>query len=229
MIKIVIFDFDDTIVNNNKLDYQSFMVAFKHVNLPTPSLKKITKLRKGGYLAKDIARIYLKKNNKLSSLSNFLNFRKKFLNSKESILFLCLKKGTRALLHLLKNKNIKILLCSSTNNKNLVICFLKKKKISRFFSNCYFMKNVGLNIKNSSESNRIRIKNRLLQKILKNESTQPNEIIFIGNSKEDLYASENIGINFIYLQNNYLPRIYTNKKLIKIDDIMLVHKKLRKF
>ena len=69
------------------------------------------------------------------------------------------------------------------------------------------MKDVGLNIKNSSESNRIKIKNRLLKKILKEESIKPNEIIFIGNSKEDLYASENAGINFIYFQNNYLPKI----------------------
>ena len=52
MIKLIIFDFDDTLIDNDKLDYQSFVSSFKEFGLSKPTLNDIIKYRKKVYLQK---------------------------------------------------------------------------------------------------------------------------------------------------------------------------------
>ena len=55
MIKLVIFDFDDTITDNRYLDYASFKTTFNKFNIKNElSLKKLISLRQKCYTAKNI-------------------------------------------------------------------------------------------------------------------------------------------------------------------------------
>ena len=54
----------------------------------------------------------------------------------------------------------------------------------------------------------------MFKKIINSEKIKPDEILFVGNSIEDYYASNEMKINFIYFQNSYLPKLQRKKILI---------------
>jgi phosphoglycolate phosphatase-like HAD superfamily hydrolase len=215
MIKSVIFDFDDTLIDNKELDYQGFVIPCLKLGLPLPTSKQIFHLRKNNFLAKDITINLRNRSKKQFSIKNFLSLRSTFLQSKESIPFLYLKIGTKSLLSFLKDNKIKCFLCSVRQNKQTILDFLRKNKIHNYFSNVYVMKDIGVEIENFNMSNRKLIKNSLIYKIIKNTQCVPNEIVFVGNSKEDLNSALDMHVNFIYYKNSYLKEININD-IIKV-------------
>jgi len=225
MIRLVIFDFDDTLTDNSFLDYQAFLQPGKQLGIPTPPLKKIRVLRKKGFLAKEIMKKFLKENNK-KLINDFLIKRSKFLNKSESFRYLKLKKNTKSLLNFLKKNKIKCILCTTKKNKKMVLNFLVKNNISSYFSKTYFMKDLKFMIDNLDESNRVLIKNILVRKILKNEKIKPNEILFVGNSVDDLKTAKNMKTHFIYFQNTYLEEL-SNKKITKVPSMLSLQKKIK--
>jgi len=209
MIRLIIFDFDDTLTDNRRLDRYAFIVPCKKLGLPIPKNQMIRKYRKKGYLAKDIMKNVLNKNN-TKKIQDFLDERKKFLNSRGSMDFLDLKNYSKYLLYFIKRKKIKMILCTSRKNKRIVIDFLKKKQINQYFSKFYFMEDFKINIDNRVSKNRIIIKKLLLGKIIKSELICKEEIMFVGNSYEDFTCAKDLGIRFIMYQNSYLK----NHKII---------------
>ena len=217
MIKIIIFDFDDTLVDNNFLDHKSFVNACQELSLPNPSSKYITMFRKKGYLAKEISIKLLKKDNKIH-LNNFLKIRKKFIQNDESVKYLHLKNKLKPLLNYLRTRKIKCVLCSVRKNKKIVYELLKNEKILQMFSEIIFMEDLGFQIDIFSIENRILVKSSLIHKILKKSHAKISEVLFIGNSEEDFKASLNFRVPFIYFQNNYLPK-FNQQNLIKISNM----------
>ena len=70
MIKLIIFDFDDTITDNRNLDFESFKISCEKFNIKNPlSLKKLINLRQKSYTAKEILKFI-----KTSSNKSFLIF-----------------------------------------------------------------------------------------------------------------------------------------------------------
>ena len=98
MIRLIIFDFDDTIIDNSFLDYNAFVTPCKQLKIKIPQQKEFIKLRKKGLVAKEIMIKILKKQNKEEMLSGYLELRTKFL-FKESLKYLILKKNTKSLLN----------------------------------------------------------------------------------------------------------------------------------
>ncbi len=218
MIRLVIFDFDDTLTDNRFLDYQAFLIPCKKLGLPIPTLRKVSTLRKKGCLAKDIMLMYLKPQKKEQSIHQFLEKRSEYLNSEKSLNHLKLKKNTKSLLYFLKRKKITCVLCTARKNKKHILNFLKKNEIFSYFSKFYFMEDLKFSIDNLTASNRVFIKNVLVQKIIKNEKLKPSEMIFVGNSIDDFITSKNMKIPFIYYQNSYLEK-NTSKKIIKVKNM----------
>ena len=71
MIKLIIFDFDDTITDNSKLDFESFKAACSKFNIKNPlSFKKLVYFRKKSYTAKDILKFIKISSDKTFSSKN---------------------------------------------------------------------------------------------------------------------------------------------------------------
>ena len=202
MIRLIIFDFDDTITDNFLLDLKSFYFTCKQFDVKLPTKNKILKFRREGLLANDISK-QLIDNNKIN-LDSFITYRKEFLEN-NSVKYLRLKKNIKKLFDFIKTKEMKNVVCSANKHKFIIENFLKANKIFHNFSKILTMKDLGFRIDNSSFSNRVLIKNSLLHNILKKFKITTSEIIFVGNSMEDLQSANYFEIPFIYFQNNYLP------------------------
>jgi len=203
MIRLIIFDFDDTITDNFLLDLKSFYFTCKQFDVKLPTKNKILKFRREGLLASDISKHLVGNSNKID-LDSFIIHRKKFLEN-NSVKYLRLKKNIKKLFSFIKTKEIKIVICSANKHKFIIEDFLKINKIFHKFSKILTMAELGFTIDNSSFSNRVLIKKSLLHNVLKKFNVSTNEIVFVGNSLEDLQSANYFGIPFIYFQNNYLP------------------------
>ena len=105
MIQKVIFDFDDTITNNQLLDYMAFNIPFKKSGISTLTKTEIQKSRKKGLLAKDIILPHLK-NHDSDIQKRFFLIRTEFLNSIKSADYLRPQKNLKVLLENLEQKKI---------------------------------------------------------------------------------------------------------------------------
>lgn len=224
MIKIVIFDFDDTLIDNRELDYQGFRIPCKRLGLKIPSKKKILFLRGKGLLAEKIVTL-LCNNQKLKK--DFLEIRKNFIHSKETVPFLKLKIGTKLILETLKKKDIICFISSVRTNKNTINKFLKEKKIEKLFKGIYLPNDIKLKISNTTVNNRILIKTSIIKYIIKKFLLKTDEIIFIGNNNEDYKSASKIGVKFIFFKNQYLSDIKYNN-IIKVKTMKELKIKLEK-
>jgi len=205
MIQLIIFDFDDTLVNNHNLDYKSFEIPCKKLSLIPPTKKDIKLSRKKGFLAIHMIKNYLKELNRKEFFKRFIKERNNFLEQDQTH-YLTTQKNTHKLLQFLKKKNIKMIIITANKNKKAVLNFLHNEKLFRYFYKILFMDDLHIQLNNSTSSNRVLIKSSLLNKSLKNSKTPKTEILYVGNSLEDFESSKYFKINFIHFQNEYLPK-----------------------
>ena len=217
MIRLIVFDFDDTITDNFLLDLKSFYFTCKQFNVKLPTKNKILKFRRAGLLASDISKQLVGNSDKID-LDSFITYRKRFLEN-NSVKYLRLKKNIKKLFSFIKTKEMKNIICSTNKHKFIIEDFLKTNKIFHNFSKILTMDELGFMIDNSSFSNRVLIKKSLLHNVLKKFNISTDEIVFVGNSLEDLQSANYFGIPFIYFQNNYLP--LQKKKNIHIVNSMI--------
>lgn len=228
MIELIIFDFDDTIIDNDVIDYQSFVFSFKKFGIKKPFAKDIKKFRKQGLIADDIILKYVEPNNKVL-LNNIQHYRNIFLKKKSNVFYFKLKSNLLNNLKYFKREGIDCILCSSRDEKHIIQNFLKQKELNQFFTSFYFKKDLKFKINNSTYSNRTKIKTKLLSKIIKKSIYNKNKIVYIGNSEEDFYAAKNNDINFIYFQNDYLPKFNNPQNRVVIKDMKHLIGKLSTF
>jgi len=214
MNQVIIFDFDDTLIDNRTLDYQGFIQPSKKLGLSIPKKNQIINLRKKGFLARKIIKLVSMNSPKKFSIKDYLSLRQKFLNKEESIRYLHLKKDTLSVLKTLKTKKIAIYLSSVRSNKKLVKVFLKQKKIDKYFTKIYFQEDLGFELNSYSPVNRILVKTSLLRLIQREVKSNSNNIIYVGNSVEDLRAAQRLLIPFIYFWNAYTKKEKTGKIVI---------------
>jgi phosphoglycolate phosphatase-like HAD superfamily hydrolase len=208
MIKAVIFDFDDTLTDNRTLDYHGFLIPMSKLRTSLPSEKIIRKFRMQNLLAEEIANSINLQNKKKFSISNFLALRKKFLQNNDSVSYMELKRDTEELLDFLKDENLRLYICSVKQNKNIIYNFLKLKNIPNYFENIYSSSDLRVNLDTLVYSNRVLIKTSLVNKLIKENDLKPKEIVFVGDSPEDMQAAQTMHTLFIYYDNSY-----QNKKI----------------
>lgn len=212
MYKLIIFDFDDTIVDNSKLDYMGFKIPSKILNITCPTKLELYTYRKKGLLAKEIIQIF--SNIDEQTLNNFLKLRKKFL-LKESVKYLKIKPNSKSLFKKLEKSDINLIICSANNNGKMIKTFLIKNKLKSFFKFIFTMNDFQINLDNSYYSNRILIKTSLIRSTLKQNKIYKKDILYVGNSVEDYVAAKSLKIKFIYFSNPYLP----NPKIVGLKKI----------
>jgi len=226
MIQLIIFDFDDTLTDNMTLDYNAFKIPCTKLGLKPPTKNMIIHERKKGLLASEIMQKFLKSQNK-NQLNNFLINRKKFLDTENSLNYLRLKKGTRQFLEFLKTKKVKIIICTARKNKRFFLNFLKNRKVYTYFSSIYHSEDINLFLDNLEKQNRIQIKNNLIKEIIKNEKVNSSEILYVGNSIEDLTVAEELDIDFIYFQNSYLEKL-DNSDVLTVTSMNILKKEIER-
>jgi len=211
MKSLVIFDFDDTIVDNSDLDYLGFKIPCQKLGIDFPSKLNLKTYRKKGMTAKEIFRFF-SKNNKI--LLEFLNLRKIFLK-KESSNHLTVKPHAKLVFQKLTKLNYELIICTANNNPKMIIKFLKENNLNLYFKNIFSINDLNIILENNNSSNRILIKTSLLRLIIKNLKNSNKTFVYVGNSLEDYYAAKKLKIKFIYFLNSYLPNPKINN-LIKI-------------
>lgn len=223
MIKYVIFDFDDTLISNKQLDFESFKHTCEYFETKSPTKNELHKQRKKGLLARDIVKNIVHKSKNSFSINDFLNYRKNFLLSKESNSFLELRSDTKNLLSFLKRNEVKCYLCSVRSNKKLLLNFLNENNISKYFSKILTPSDLKINLDNTILSNRVLIKNSLIKNFLKGISH--NNFIFVGDSEEDLISANNFSIKFILFEKEYSNNKFKSN-IITVSDMKILKKKL---
>ena len=216
MESLVIFDFDDTIVNNFELDYMGFKIPCQKLGINFPTKSKLQMYRRKGMLAKEIVQMFT---NDQKKINEFLKQRKKFLKIESSNHLKVKPFSTLVFRKLIKNNEL--IISTANNNPKMIKLFLKENNLDQFFKNFFTINDIGIKLKNDNFSNRILIKTSLLRLIIKNHKNSIKYFTFVGNSLEDYYAAKNLKIKFIYFINSYLPnpKINNLKKVTSMKQI----------
>ena len=211
MIKLIVFDLDDTITDNRYLDFESFNSTCIFLNVVNPlTLKKLLILRKNKKTAKNIVKLIKNSTSVDFSEDEFLEYRKKFLTSNKANTFLILKSGTLETLKMIHTKKIPICLCTVRKNKQIVVNFLKQQKIKKYFDTIFSTTDIDKKIDNTISENRILLKSSFLKKFLQKYQLESNEILYVGNSNEDFISASEHNIVFLKYDNAYLPKEQNN-------------------
>lgn len=200
MIKLVIFDFDDTIIDNKNLDYQSFRQVSMNLNGYMPTKINISKLRKENYLAIEIVNWLLKKSKNRFIVTHFWDERLKFLESKKSLTYLSLRPYCKNFLRKLHKNQIKIVIATIRKNKKILELFIKKEGISNYIDSIYNLKDKKINTRNFS--NALKIKQNMIKEIQKSYGLKQYEILSIGDSLVDYNAARKCKIKHIILKTD---------------------------
>lgn len=192
------FDFDDTLVNNHDVDFQSFNIILKKHGLPLLRRRNLLSLRKKGLLAEDIFKSIAKE-------SNILIKERKNLLSKEAVWkHLKLNRGVKKTLRRIKSRGDDIIIITK-KKKDLVKRILVSMKISVFIDGIY----------TSERKHKI---------ILEFRNKFPKRgMIFVSDSEEDIIPVKRLGLKTYFFYNDYkdiknLRKI--SKVITSLDEIL---------
>ena len=225
MIKLVIFDFDDTLIDNQILDYQSFKETSLKMHSYIPSKNEIKNLRKKKYDA--IKMIDWIKKNSTSSFNKekFFNQRKNFLESKYSEKFLKLQPYVKSTIKKLKSKDLILAISSLRKKKSLIKHFLESKGILSFIDQIVTVDETRFDTR--SENIGIKLKNRHFKKILNNYGILESETISVGDSISDFKAAKMCSIKHVTFQSatDYIIKPKLGKSIHSFKDLTHVIEK----
>ena len=162
MESLVIFDFDDTIVDNSKLDYMGFKIPCQRLDINFPTKSELIIYRKKGMIAKEIIQIF--SNDKIK-INKFLKLRKDFLKN-ESFNYLKVKPYSNFVFQKLK-KNNELIISTANNNPKMINKFLNENNLNRYFKKVFSINDLGIKLENNNFSNRILIKEIIYYSIIR--------------------------------------------------------------
>ena len=199
MIDLVIIDFDDTIINNSRLDYMSFKIIALKFNCYVPSKKEIINLRKKNLLAKEIIALIHKKSKKKFNQKNFWIERNKFLKSKDSLEYFILQPHFKKTLKILKRFRIPIVITSLRKQKKIIELYIKSLYIDDYFEQVFCNEDSFRNTRNLKIAflTKKKIYNEILNKY------KPKNALSVGNSITDY----NVAFHFNLYHINLLTEI----------------------
>tara|TARA_A100001037_G_C15019767_1_gene575759 strand:- start:198 stop:872 length:675 start_codon:yes stop_codon:yes gene_type:complete len=218
MISLIIIDFDDTIVENSELDYQSFKSTSMKFGVYYPSKKELRLFRHKKIKEKEIIKLIELKSNK--KIKEYSKFRKRFLESYESTRYLKLRPFLKNNLVFLKNKKMKIFIFTLRKNKKNIQRFLIDNNIDELIDGIETAKKID------TKNEKIAISEKMIMfdLIKKKNKLNSNNLISIGDSFVDAHVAnkfkvrhfsiniENFGENEINFDNfKELKELLTNE------------------
>ena len=196
---LYIFDFDDTIINNFLVDYHSFRFLTKKYKLRSLSKNELMTLRKKGLLAEEIIQRLVK-----NEVNRYAIERKRCLTKKSIWKHAHLNRGVLKTLKSVKKENNRAIIISK-KRRDLVKYIISMLKISRYIDRVY----------SSNE------KNVLIRRLMRKHN--PEKIVFISDSEEDLVQMRKLNIRIYCFYNHYKNKSKMNKlaKMItSMDEIL---------
>jgi len=202
-MSLIILDFDDTLIDNTKLDLDSFHYIIKKNHLKKIKDDKIIRWRKNGMLARNILRILIIKNN--NTLENSVKDRLDYLRKGgKGISSIILREGVRETLKKLKAMNYFIVVVTSRDDKSIVKKTLQFLKIShlidKIYSNSDFQKT-----KKRNPRDYVELKTYLYQLSLTDNHSKIGEkkVLVVGNLKADIIAAKNLKLDSVAIKGSY--------------------------
>lgn len=225
MIKLIIFDFDDTLIDNQKLDHESFRNICLNFQAYVPTKKEFSELRKKNYNAKKIIDIIIKKSNKKINKNLFFKKRNSFLSSPDSLNYLIIKPYARRIIKKLFSQNYILLILSIRKKKFLIEIFLEKNDLLIYFENILNPENSKLEMRNIT--NAIKTKRQLFKKIFSLYDVKNNEILYVGDSEIDSTVASIYGVKFILVKNPLMQNsIKSDQKIDTFKDLEFIVKQI---
>ncbi len=206
MIKLVILDFDDTLINNESLDYESFKNTSIFFKSYRPTKTEIRKFRKMGFVASEIIKIIQKKSKQKFNEHEFINYRKDFLESTDSIQYLKFQPYAKLFFKKLYSYNIPIVICSLRKHKSIIKNFFNANNTYLYIN--FIMNDEKGNLDTRNAKNSLMVKIKMIEKILKKYRLKSSEVLSLGNSISDYRSAKKCEIKHytIFFNHNYLPK-----------------------
>jgi len=200
-LKAVIFDFDDTLTDNKKLDLESFRHLSRVLRLYMPTGCEIKELRKT-LLAKDIISWMIRKSARSVPLDVCLKIRDDFLRNKNEQLII-IKPKIRSTLRRLKSRGCILFVATMRTDIRAVKTILRKYGLEKYFEEVYG-KDFG-------------DKTSIYKEILLDLDLRPHECMVVGDSFQDLLQALDLGMEAVGVFGSYGadPRLFGNVKVLK--------------
>jgi phosphoglycolate phosphatase len=205
MIKAIIFDLDQTLINSVDQTLAYYKYLFEYFNIKFPIKKK----QRAFYTksALDNYNTFLKKEVKLKE---FLAYREKLTNNYSKYLKLIkLSKNAKEILKFIKKNKIKLAIV--TNRGTTIFDILKYFRLEHYFDIV-----IGENKdfkKNKPYAYPINI-------VLKKFKVKKNEVLYIGDDIVDIQACTNAKIKIALYSNKFRGANYYIKDLIEVKKII---------
>lgn len=199
-MKLVIFDFDDTIIDNSLLDIDSFEYVSNLYKLPKNSQKQIIRWRKNGMLADNIFKRILK-NRKQPSLEKCVKTRLEYLARGEGLDLIRPKEGAVKTFHEIKKQGNVIVIVTTRNQKRIVKNILKKIRLDKYVDEI-FCETDHSQLQNQS-MNYVKLKENLYKLALEKTNHKTEKSIVIGNLKSDIIAAKKLKITPFAIKGSY--------------------------
>ncbi|MDE1764003.1 MAG: HAD family hydrolase [Thaumarchaeota archaeon] len=200
-MRLVIFDLDDTLIDNTLLDIDSFMHILNLFSLPRINDKTIIRWRRNGMIAKNIfLRLMKKKDRKL--LETCLKTRLQYLARGGGGLGLVKeKKDARKVLCEIKQDGHFIVIVSSRKDRSIIKKILEKLGVKRYVDSIYCAENC-MDLKERQST--IGLKVRLYRLALSDyKSLVTEKPIAVGNLKSDIVAAKKLKITALAIRGSY--------------------------
>jgi beta-phosphoglucomutase-like phosphatase (HAD superfamily) len=200
-VKAVIFDFDDTLTDNKRLDIESFRHLSSVLGLYVPSAREIKELRKI-MLAKDIISWMVKKSARPVPLDLCLKIRNDFLK-KENERLIDVKPNAYSTLRKLKSGGCSLFIATTRTDIGPVKAILRKHKVERFFKDVY----------SKDSGDKIDVYKRILLDL----DLVPGECLVVSNSFQDLSQALDLNMKAVGVNGSYGadPALRGNVKILE--------------
>jgi len=199
--KLIIFDFDDTLLDNTLIDIESFNFLSKKYGLLKIKDKKIISWRKNGMLAKNIIKNMIK-NKKNVLLNDCIKERLEYLRNDGGVELSREKENAKKVLQELKKQGNYNIIVSNRENKKFIIKILKKLHISLYINAVYCK---TYNEKKKIKIDNIKLKEELYRKVISDLESKHNisNVIVVGNLKSDIIAAKKLKIRTIGIKGSF--------------------------
>ncbi|MDE1766238.1 MAG: HAD family hydrolase [Thaumarchaeota archaeon] len=217
-MRLVIFDFDDTLIDNTLLDMDSFRYVLDTFHLPQASYKTLIRWRKNGTIAKNIFRRIIKKKNNML-LEKCVSARLEYLaRGGGGVKLANAKTGAKETLRQIKKNNNFIVVVSSRKDKSIIKKILKNLEMVQYIDEIYCAEDCKecLGKKFSATNMKIKLYKLALSDFKFNSDEKP---LAIGNLKSDIVAARKSNMIPIAISGSYRFDSGISKKARTIKDL----------
>lgn len=208
-LRLIIFDLDDTLIDNREVDYQSFALTCQAHQIHAPSRNRLLHYRNQGMTAEEIIHMLWGEKH-LPVLNQIKKQRLKLLASGDLWLHLALPfPGVVNLLKDLERKKIQVAIVTIRKNRRLIEQLLKKidcwKCINFLFCGDDMPDLSGLK---THVGDAFKFKKAGYKKAMKNFKVESKQTLVIGDDPDELRAALDLHMSCVRVRNPYKDSLF---------------------